>query len=307
MIARGNQDGLSVRLLDEVKNRLEGLVVLKYLTDLSSRVIDVTGMVNSAALNHEEETLVAVLGSLIKRRKRRRSHLAQTGVHIRHVAAVDLEGNVRSRKQTQLRQRNVLAQSKGIETGAVINIVPSVLLLSELGNVDIILSAAARGALRQEVASAAAQHEINNATKRTMANLVQRNLIALHAMEDVSSEASRSGVRDIGSHHQASVVSSALGSLENGTAGLVIGEHRNSAIVALEAAREGRSAGSGVGHQAVARARAGGTPEVTVEGEGIVDRQVLGELAERARKRERGGPHAIGHHEDQVALATGRR
>lgn len=305
MVACGNQDGLSVGLLDEVKNGLERLVVLQHLTNLSSRVVDVAGMVDSAALNHEEETLLAILGSLLKRLESCGSHLAQAGVHVGHVAAVDLEGNIRGRKQTQLRQGNVLAQAKGIETSAVVNVVPTVLLLSELGNVDVILSAAAGSSLGQEVASAAAQHDIDNAAKGSVADLVKRNLIALHAMKDVSGEASRSGIRDIGGYHQAGMVSSALGSFENGTAGLVIGEHRDSAIVALETAREGGSAGSRVRHQAVARARAGGTPEVTVEGEGIIDRQVLGELAERARKRERSGSHAIGDHEDQVALAAG--
>ena len=156
MITGGDQDGLSIRLLDKVKNRLEGFVILEHLADLSSRVIDVAGMVNSAALNHEEEPLLTVLGSLSKRRKRRSSHLAQTGIHIRHVAAVDFEGNIGGRKQTQLRQGDILAQAKRIETGAIVDVVPSVLLLSELGDVDIILSAAAGSPPRQEVASAAA-------------------------------------------------------------------------------------------------------------------------------------------------------
>ena len=132
---------------------------------------------------------------------------------------------------------------------------------------------------------------------------MQRNLVALHAVEDVRSEASGSGICDIGRHHQARVVSGALGCLENGAAGLVVGEHRDGAVVALEAARKGRSASGRIRHQAVARARARGAPEVTVEGEGVVDRQVLGELAERACERERGGSHAVGHHEDQIALA----
>src|SRR5699024_204409 len=69
----------------------------------------------------------------------------------------------------------------------------------------------------------------------------------------------------------------------------------------------GGGAGGAVGDEGVAGARAAGPPEVLVEDEGVVLGQAIDVLAEAPSKSKRGRAHAVGDHEDEVALVGATR
>lgn len=302
VVACGDEDTLGVGAFDEINNRLEGLVVLEHLADLGGRVVDVAGVVDAAALNHEEEALVAVLGGLLKRRQRRQRHLAEAGVHVGHVAAVDLKRHVTGGKQAKQRQRDVLAQFQGIKPGAVVGVRVPVLLLRNLGDIDVVQSAAAGRRIGEKVAPPAAKDQIDGVPQDALPNLLHRNLVLLRAVVDMRRKARGRRVGDVGRHHQARRVAGALGGLEHGAAGLVVGRHGNGRVVALEAARKGRGAGGRVGDEAVARQGPRGAPEVLVQDERVGPVAALEDLAEGARQGQRGGAHAVRDHENEVLL-----
>merc|ERR1711937_680057 len=124
VIAGGHQDGLSVRALDKVEDGLEGAVVLDYFMHLRGRVVDVAGVVDATTLNHEEEAHVGVLGGELEGPQRRLGHLAQRGVDVVHVAAVELKGNVCPNKETHKGQVDLVAALKLVESGARVGIGP---------------------------------------------------------------------------------------------------------------------------------------------------------------------------------------
>lgn len=303
VVARGDQDAVRLRLLQKVQHDLERLVVLQHLHDLRGGVVDVAGVVDPAALNHEEEALVAVAGGLLERRQRRRGHLAQAGVHVRHVAAVDLEGHVAGGEQAQQRQRDVLPQRQVVEPLAIVRVRPPVLPLGDAHHVHIVGAAAALGRVPQEMAAAAAEDQVDGPPEHALADLLQGDLVHLQAVVDVGGEAGRGGVGDVGGDDEAGEVAGALGGLEHGAAGAVAGQHADGAVVALAGAREGGRAGGRVGHEAVGRPRARRAPEVLVQRQHVIHRQARHVLPERAGQRERGRAHAVRDHEDEVALA----
>ena len=267
------------------------------------RVVDVRGMVDAAALNHEEEALVALLSRLLQGADGSGGHLAQARVHVVHVPAVQLERDVPARKETHQRQGHVLAALEVVESGPVVQVRPPVVLLGRADHVVVVLAAAASRRVGQEVAAAAPEHQIDDATKRPVANLLDGDVIVQGPQHDVASEACRGRVSEIRSDHQARHVARALGRLEHGAAGLVVGwEYRNGTVVALGPARKGRGARRAVRHQRVGRPRPAAAPEVAVERQGVVDRQAVDVLAEATGQGQRGGAHAVRDHEDQVAL-----
>lgn len=158
VVARGHQDALRVRLLQEVQHDLERLVVLQHFANLRSRVVDVAGVIDPAALNHEKEPLVAVLGRLLQRRQRRGRHLAQARIHIRHVPPVNLKRHIRRREQPQHRQADILPQPQLIKPGPITLIPPAVLLLRDPHDIHVIHPAAPLGPVRQEVTPPATQN-----------------------------------------------------------------------------------------------------------------------------------------------------
>lgn len=95
MVAGGDEHAFRLAVLHKVHDRLESLVVLKNLPNLACRVVDVSSMVNTASLNHEEETLITILGRQLKSAERGSGHLAQTWVYVGHILAVDLKGHIR--------------------------------------------------------------------------------------------------------------------------------------------------------------------------------------------------------------------
>lgn len=95
-------------------------------------------MIDSTALDHEEEALVAVLSGFRQCFQRSRCHLAQAWINIGHVPAVDLKGHVVAGEQTKDRQRCIIAALEAVEACAVIIIRPPVLLLSDPCNIHII-------------------------------------------------------------------------------------------------------------------------------------------------------------------------
>ena len=199
MIAGCDKDSLSLALLDEIENGSESLVVLKNLVDLSGRIVDVTSMVNSTALNHDEEALVTLLSSFLEGAKSSLGHLAQRRVDIVVVSAVNLKGNIRWRKQSEERQLHVVATLQSVETGAIISVSPVVLLLCDLNDIRVVSSAAALCALGQVIAATTAKHEINCSTEDALSNLLKSDFIFHFTKHNMRVEASRS--RILSSHH----------------------------------------------------------------------------------------------------------
>lgn len=65
---------------------------------------------------------------------------------------------------------------------------------------------------------------------------------------------------------------------------------------------KGSGASSAVGHQRGAAPRAAGAPKVLVQGQGIAVFEAFGVLSEASGQGERGRAHAVGDHEDKIAL-----
>ncbi|KAI6773699.1 hypothetical protein HG531_000548 [Fusarium graminearum] len=164
-----NENSLGLALLDEVEDSSEGLVVLKNLVDLSGGIIDVTSMVDSAALNHDEEALVALLSSLLKSTKSSLGHFAQ--------------------RRSEERQLHIVAALESIKTSPVISVGPVVLLLCNLDHVGIVSSAAALRAARQVVASTTTKHQVDGSSEYTLSDLLKSNLIFHFTEHNVRVEA----------------------------------------------------------------------------------------------------------------------
>ncbi|TLD31013.1 hypothetical protein PspLS_02018 [Pyricularia sp. CBS 133598] len=292
VVASGYQDAIVVAALQEVNDGLEGVVVLDHLADLSSRVVDVSSMINPAALDHEEEALLRVSRGLLQGAQRRLGHFAQAGVDIRLVPAINLKGNIGRGKEAKSREVDVVALPERVEPTAAVDVVPAMLFAGDLGDVDIVSTAAALGGVGQ---------------KRALADLLSGDLIVLRTVVDVRCKAGRRRIGDVGGHNQSSGVPCALGSLKNCATGAVVGQCRDGAVVALEATGKCSGTGCRVGYEAVAGASAAGSPKVTVEGQDIINGKAIDMLTKAARQGQRGRAHAIRDHKDEVALGIGRR
>lgn len=303
VVARGHQDGLGVALLDKVNHRLESLVVLDDLMRLGRRVVDVTSMIDTTTLDHEEEAVVAVLGLLLERPESRPGHLSQAGVDVVQVAAVQLEGDVVVGEEAEEGEGDLLAAVESIEAAAVVGVRPAELLRGQLDHIGVIQAAAVVGSVRQEVAAATPEHQVDNASQGTVADLLQRDVVVHGTGQDVAGKARGGRIRQVSGDHQTRGVARPLGRLEHGAAGLVVGCHRDGAVVTLFATGERRGAGRAIGHEGVGGAGSAGAPEVLVERQDIVDGEPVYVLSEAPCKGERGRAHAIGDHEDEVALA----
>lgn len=251
MIAGGHQEGLCLAVLDKVGDELESLVVLEDFPNLCGGVVDVAGVVDPAALDHEEEALVAVLRGLFEGAQGRGGHLAQAGVDVAHVAAVNLKGDIVVGKEAELGERDLFAALEGVKARAVAGVGPAKLVLGLLDDVRVVESAAAVGAVGEEVAAATAEHDVDDAAEGTVADLLKGNVVVHGAGEDVAGEAGGCGVRDVGGDDEAGHEARTLGGLEDGAAGFVVGEDGDCAVVALFPAGEGGGAGGAVGDEGV--------------------------------------------------------
>ena len=304
MVTRGNKDALSFALLQEINNRLEGSIVLKNLVDVGGGVVVVSGMVDTATLDHEEETLVAVLSGLLEGTDGGRCHLVEARIDTVHVSAVDLEGNIAAGKETHKGEGNVLTAIETVKAEPVINVVPAVLLLCASDEIIVIKAAATIGRVGQEVAASTSEHEVNDSAKGTVTDLLGGNIIVHSTNDDMASEARRGSIGDVGGDNKTGSIAGAFGSLEHGAAGLVVRrEDRDGAIVALLAAGEGSSSSSAVSNERVRRPSAAAAPEMLVENQGVVAGQPVDVLAEAASQRQRSRTHTVGNHENEVPLS----
>lgn len=304
VVAGGNKDGLGLAVGDKVNDSLEGLVVFKHLADLSSRIVVVASVVDAASLNHEEEALVGVLGCLFEGSQGGGSHLAQTGVHIVLLLSVDLKGHVSLSKEAEEGKVDLVAAVEGIEALAIVGVGPAVLLLSQACDIDVICTASALGGVGKEMAAAATEHKIDRAAQNTLANLLKRDGVLHFSYPDVANEAGWCGICDVGRDDESGCISRSLCRLHDRSAWLGVGEDRDGAVVALEAAGEGGRAGSAVSHHGVGGARAAGTPEVLVQGKSVVYGEVVDVLSVASSQGERGWSHAVRDHEDEVSLGS---
>lgn len=305
VVAGGNEDGLRVGVVNKVEHSLEGLVVLEDFVDLSGGVVVVAGVIDPAALNHDEEALVTLFSRLLKGAQSRLSHLAKRREDVVMVSAINLKGNIGGREKAEHGELDFLATLEGIKASTVIGVSPVVLLLSNLGNVDIIGAAASLGGIGKEMASTTAKHQVDSASQDSFSNLLESNGVLEGTVQRMASKAGGGGVGDISGDDETGDVACPLGSLEDGATRLMAVQDSNGAVVALLGARKGGCASSTIGDQLAGGAGAAGAPEVLVENECVVDWETLDVLAEAACHGERGWAHAIGDHEDEVALGIG--
>lgn len=284
MVAGADHDALGAVVLEEVKDTGKGLVVCQNLVNLGSRVVAVAGVVNPASLNHEEETFLAVLRSGTQSLQSGPRHLVKGRIDVALVPPVDFVGNVGIGKETKQRELDGAAQTEAIEVLAAVNVVEAVFLLGQGNNVPAVGAARALGRVGQEVAAATTEHEVYDTAERVVADHLLGDAVFFGAHVDMSSKAGGGGVSDAGGDDQAGHVAGALGGLQHGSAGRVIGQDRDGTIVTLEAAGEGGCAGGRVGNQAAGRAGARLADQVLVDDQRVVPGLGVLVLLEATRK-----------------------
>lgn len=275
--------------------------------DLSGWVVGVAGVVDPAALDHQEEALLAVLRSRTQGSHGCPGHLVKRRVDVVLVPSVDLVRNIRVGEEAKHRELHGAAQVEPVEIGAAVNVVEAKFLLRQRDNVLIVLATRAVGGVGQEVAAATAEHEVHDTAERVVTDHLLGNTVLLRAHVDVSSEAGGRGIGNARGDDQAGHVASLLGRLQHGAASRVVGQHGDGAVVALEAARESRGSSGRVRHQAARRAGPRLADKVAVQDQRVVPRLGVLVLLEATGQGQRRRPHAVRHHEDEVALALGRR
>jgi hypothetical protein len=302
VITGSDHETFRVVLFEEVDDSLHGSVIGKHLMDLSSRIVVVTSMVNSASLDHDEETLVTVLCSIAESTKSSLGHFFEGWVLVVNVSAIDFEGNVGGCEQSKQRKLDRRAEIVKFLTGA--NIVP-IVFIRLLNQIPAVGSAAASSGVGQKVASSSTKNQIDVSAQRTVANELLSNLIFHSAGSDMRDEACWSSVGDAGGDNESSGIASPLCSLHDTATGSVVGGDADSAVVGLVATAEGSGTSSTVRDKTIAASRATVSDQVLVQDQGMVPRQGVDILVEASGQSQRGWTHPIRNHEYKVSLSGG--
>lgn len=159
MVAGSDENAFDVVLIEEVEDAGEGGIVGKDFVDLSYGIVAVTGMVDPAAFDHEEESLVAVFGGRLKRCERGSCHLVKGWVDVVHVPPVNFVGDVGGGKEAQEGKLDARAEVQTIEAFAVADIAEAV-LLGEVHDIAVIVAAGSVGGVGKEMAATSAEHEV---------------------------------------------------------------------------------------------------------------------------------------------------
>lgn len=77
MIASTDNNSFILALGEEFQDATKGLVIGKNLVDLCCWVVTVTSMINTASLDQEKESLIAVLGGCLQGSESGSSHFIQ--------------------------------------------------------------------------------------------------------------------------------------------------------------------------------------------------------------------------------------
>ena len=156
------------------------------------------------------------------------------------------------------------------------------------------------------MAAAAAQDQIDDAAERVASHLLLGDGVLEVSAVGVGGEASRGRVCDPRRHDEAGRVPGHLGRLQDRSARAMVGQHRDGAVVRLEAAREGRRASGRVGDQGGSRAGPRRADQMPIHDQRVPGPGAVPELFERPRQRQTRRAHAIRDHEDEIPLARRR-
>lgn len=268
VVAGADHHALGIVLFEKIEDSLNCSVVGQDLMHLSSRVICVSGMVDPAAFNHDEEALVAVLSGGSESVEGSSSHLGQRRVNIINESAVNLKRNVCGREQAQKWQLYSVARLQGVEIITSGNVVPAI-LLGLLQEIFVVGSAATFSGVGQEVASSSTENEIDSSPERTIADELICDLVFHLASSCVTGKASGSGIGDASGDDQTGGVAGSLGSLHDRATRSEVGKDGDGAIVALHAAAERGGSSGTVGDERRA------TPGAALANEMIIENQCV--------------------------------
>lgn len=96
--------------------------------DLGCRIIVVTGMIDAAAFNHEEEALFTVARRPAESFECGLSHLVERGVDFVLISAIDLVGDIRVGEKGKHGKCQCLASSEVVECYTIRNVIKAILL-----------------------------------------------------------------------------------------------------------------------------------------------------------------------------------
>lgn len=303
MVAGADHKTFSVVLVKEVDDGLHGSVVSKDLVDLSSRVVVVASMIDSAAFNHEEEALVAVFGGIAQGAQGSLCHFLERWVLVVDVSAVNLEGDVGGSKKTEQRELDSRAEIEGVKVLARLDVVPTVLVCL-VNQVSTIGSAASSGCVGQEMAPSSTENQVDVSSQRAITNELFGDLVFHGTGSDVRGKACRGSVGDARRDDKAGGVAGSLCGLHDAAARRVVGGDADGAVVRLVAAAKGRGSSSTVGDETAAAAGAAVSNKVLVQDQSVVPRQGIDVLSPSSGQGQRGRAHAVADHEDEVSLST---
>ena len=289
--------------IEEVEDAGERFVVCHDFVDLRDRVVGVAGMIDARALDHEEETLLAVLRRGAEGVDGEVGHFVKRRVNVVLLAAIDFIGDVGRGKKTKQRELHRAAGFERVEGFAIGDVGKLIVIGCHFDHIDIVRAAGARARVGQKVAAATAKHEVDDRAKRMVAYHLASNNVFFFPDVDVGGETGRCCVGDSRRHDQAGHVTRLLCGFQHSAAGRRIWQNRDGTVVALLPTGKRCSACRRVRHQARGAASARGADEVLVENKDIVHGETAFELAVASSEGETCGAHAIRDHEYEISLA----
>lgn len=120
MVTSTNECPLDLRLLEPLCNPLECPIIRQNLPHLRCGIVSVARMINPATLNHQKEPLVAILGSVLQRPEGNLCHLLKTGIVL--ILTVDIERDIRGRKEAKQRQLDVVPFLECVKRLSVVDV-----------------------------------------------------------------------------------------------------------------------------------------------------------------------------------------
>lgn len=247
-------------LIDPLTHGEHGLVVGEDVVEVSNGVVGVSCVVNTGSLNHDEESLLGILGGTVKVVKTLDGHLLQGGLD--GGVTVGLVGHVVVGEESKVGELEL-----GVEGGTVLEGGVSE-VTGDGKSIDTILTARSLSGVGGEEAASSSEHDIDGSSERVgVSNLLEGNLGLEVTVVDMRGEGSGGGVGDTGGNNESSLESLKVSGLKDGSTGLVVIINSDGSVVGLDSARVGGGRGSGVGDVGVGGLGADHSDHHLVDGE----------------------------------------